>query len=111
MVSSALIILILAQKLLEIPLLNNQRLHASLTSCRPLRSSRGQPSLIFLFILLENGAEGLVVQVVALHALDHRLQIQRQLELSLDYLHQSTLVDHAGFIGTTAQSDESVHYI
>ncbi len=109
MVSSALIILVLAQKLLEIPLLNHQRLHASLAPCRALRGRRGQPALIFLFVLLEDGAEGLVVQVVALHALDHRLQVQRQLELPLDYLHQSALVDHARLVRTTAQSHERVH--
>jgi hypothetical protein len=76
---------------------------------RSLRGRRGQSSLVLLLVLLEDRAEGLVVQVVRLHSLDHRLQVQRQLELALHDLHQGALVHHSRLVRPAAQRHEGVH--
>jgi hypothetical protein len=61
--------------------------------------------------LLENGAKYLVIEVVVLDSFDDCFQVEGKFELSLDDLHQSTLVDVSGLVRLPPESNKSVHCI
>lgn len=104
-------VFVLGDELLKISFLNHQRLHAVIASEWSLRSSRGQSSVTFLFIVLENWAEGRVIQTVPCNTLNHSLDIKSQLKLSLDSLNKSRFTHSPWLIHMPSKSNKGINYL
>lgn len=107
---SVLLAFVLRQELLEISVFNFKGFVAALTLQRPLGSGRGHSffSLFVFLVLLENGDEGVIVKVVSLQPFNHGLDVERQLELSFDYFHESVFIDETCLVRFSSESDEGI---
>ena len=70
-----------------------------------------QSSLIFLHVLLENGAKNLVVKVFTLNTFKNVFKVEGKFKLLFNYFYQSSFIDWAWLVCSSSKGYKSINYI